>query len=119
MFLTGQSDDAEERANRVAAAILNTSIEEQPDVIAFNEVFDEDGRKKLIERLGNIWPNYVEKIDHPLDLEDSGLLLMSKLPFKRLPNGEYVGRASTKMTKATTARRRKPSALCRSCRQAT
>lgn len=88
MFITGQSDDAEERAERVAKAILGMPADEQPDVIAFNEVFDEDARDVLIDRLGSVWTNRVEKIDNTFDPEDSGLMLFSKLEFLLLPNGE-------------------------------
>ena len=37
-LLKGVSDDAEERADRVADAILSIPPDERPDVIAFNEV---------------------------------------------------------------------------------
>ena len=52
-----RSDDAEERAERVANAILDLPTAEQPDVIAFNEVFSEDGREKLQDMLaaGATW----------------------------------------------------------------
>jgi endonuclease/exonuclease/phosphatase family metal-dependent hydrolase len=83
----GTSDDAEERAERVANAILNLPPAEQPDVIAFNEVFSEDGRDKLQNMLA-AWGNMVVKMDDGgiLD-EDSGLMLVSKLPFQTLPTG--------------------------------
>jgi hypothetical protein len=58
----GTSDDAVERAERVANAILNLPTAEQPDVIAFNEVLSEDGRDKLREILA-AWGNMVVKMD--------------------------------------------------------
>jgi exonuclease III len=83
----GTSDNAVERAERVANAILNLPTAEQPDVIAFNEVLSEDGRDKLREILA-AWGNMVVKMDNGgvLD-EDSGLMLVSKLPFQTLPTG--------------------------------
>ena len=86
-LVSGTSDDAVERAERVANAILNLPTAEQPDVIAFNEVFSEDGRDKLQEILA-AWGNMVVKMDDGgvLD-EDSGLMLVSKLPFQTLPTG--------------------------------
>ena len=82
----GQSDDAVERADRVADAILSIPVAERPDVIAFNEVFNEDGRDRLQDRLSS-WPNMVVKIDNGGVDNDSGLMLVSRLPFHNLPTG--------------------------------
>jgi hypothetical protein len=43
--------DAGPRAAKVADAILLLPPREQPDVIAFNEVFNEDGRAQLSRML--------------------------------------------------------------------
>ena len=86
---SGTSDDAVERAERVANAILDLPTKEQPDVIAFNEVFSEDGRDKLQEMLA-AWGNMVVKIDDGGLDEDSGLMLVSKLPFQTLPTGDVL-----------------------------
>ena len=82
----GVSDDAEERAERVADAILSIPPNERPDVIAFNEAFNEDGRDRLEARLA-AWPNKVLKIDNGVFDNDAGLMLFSRLPFHNLPTG--------------------------------
>ena len=86
LTVQGQSDDAVERADRVAEAILSIPVSERPHVIAFNEVFNEDGRDRLKTRLGN-WPNMVVKIDNGGLDNDSGLMLVSRLPFLTLRTG--------------------------------
>jgi hypothetical protein len=82
--------DPEGRARKVARAILDLPLREQPDVVAFNEAFSETGRKWLIRSLKSKYPHIIEKLEHPgPDVEeDSGLMLFSKVPFKTLPNGD-------------------------------
>src|SRR5262249_7376091 len=70
------------------------------DVIALNEVFDEDARKRLVTRLSPHFPHRVEYIDHGLNLEDSGLMLFSKFPFAPLPKSSAIYTDGT--VKATT-----------------
>jgi endonuclease/exonuclease/phosphatase family metal-dependent hydrolase len=84
--------DAESRATQVARVILDMHAREQPDVVAFNEVFNEDGRKRLLRMLKPVYPHFVKKLEHPtIDVEeDSGLMLFSKLPFLPLPTGSQV-----------------------------
>lgn len=81
--------DERNRARAVAAEILALSPRDQPDVIVFNEVFDEDGRKALLRALKNSYPHFIKKLEHPgIDFEeDSGLMLFSKFPFLPLPTG--------------------------------
>lgn len=81
--------DIRERARRIARAILDLPAREQPDVVAFNEVFNEDGRRWLVRYLEGTYPHIIEKLEHPgVDFEqDSGLMLFSKLPFQALPTG--------------------------------
>jgi len=80
--------DNEERAELIAEAILNMSP--RPDIIAFQEVFDEDGRYGLEQKLKGTYPNYVYKLDAcDLDPEDSGLMLFSRFPFTELPDDTY------------------------------
>ena len=78
------------RANAVATAILTLPLRSQPDIVVFNEVFDEAGRKTLLRRLKGRYPHFIKKLEHPsLDLEeDSGLMLFSKRPLLTLPNGD-------------------------------
>jgi hypothetical protein len=82
----GVSDDAEVRAERVADAILSIPVNERPHVIAFNEVFNEDGRAVLKKRLA-AWSHIIEKIDNGSVDEDAGLMLLSQLPFRPLSTG--------------------------------
>jgi exonuclease III len=81
--------DIRERARRIARAILDLPAREQPDVVAFNEVFNEDGRRWLLRYLKGTYPHFIEKLEHPgADFEqDSGLMLFSKTPFQALPTG--------------------------------
>jgi hypothetical protein len=72
---------------RVAQAILDLPAREQPDVIAFNGVAD---RKVLLEQLSPIYPNNtISPGGTPGSFpdDDSGLLLLSKLPLLPLPTG--------------------------------
>lgn len=81
--------DIKERAKRMARQILDLPTREQPDIVAFNEVFNETGRDSLKRYLKSTYPYIIEKLEHPgIDLEeDSGLMLVSKLPFQTLPTG--------------------------------
>lgn len=81
--------DIRQRARRIARAILDLPAREQPDVVAFNEVFNEDGRRWLLSYLKGTYPHVIEKLEHPgVDFEqDSGLMLFSKTPFQALPTG--------------------------------
>jgi exonuclease III len=81
--------DIRERARRIARAILDLPAREQPDIVAFNEVFNEDGRRWLLRYLRSAYPHFIEKLEHPgVDFEqDSGLMLFSKTPFQALPTG--------------------------------
>jgi hypothetical protein len=88
--LAGTTNDAPERADRVADAIEALPSDRRPHVIAFNEVFDEDGRDRLLQRLSGGWPHIHKKIDDGGVLEDSGLMLFSSLPFHTLPNGDTL-----------------------------
>lgn len=85
--LHSTTNDAPERADRVARALFALPVVDQPDVIAFNEVFDEDGRDRLRLRLSGRWPHIVDKIHDGGVLEDSGLMLFSRRPLLALPDG--------------------------------
>ena len=47
--------------NRIAAVLLHDP-DTVPDVIAFNEVFDEESAELLVKRLKDTWPHYVERV---------------------------------------------------------
>lgn len=62
----------------------------QYDVIALNEVFDEEARETFIAELKGTYPSYVGYIgDAAVGAQDSGLMLFSRFPFEPLPDGRY------------------------------
>lgn len=72
------ADGVEERICR-AEKIAQRIRASEYDVIALNEVFDEDGRTELVDELSGDYPYYVSKLDADgWDPEDSGLMLFSK-----------------------------------------
>ncbi|WP_287139773.1 endonuclease/exonuclease/phosphatase family protein [Mesorhizobium sp.] len=85
--IEGQNDRAKAIANDVANALLGLPADERPDVIALNEVFNEEGRSQLMSRLSGTWPNVIDKIFDGLFEDDSGLMLFSRLPLLPLPTG--------------------------------
>ena len=79
-------DDDEKRAKRLAKRILAVGY----DIIALNEVFDEDARGVLVNLLSPDYPHYVSKLIGLISPhEDSGLMLFSKHPFEPLPKNKY------------------------------
>ncbi|WP_216916941.1 endonuclease/exonuclease/phosphatase family protein [Nocardia noduli] len=82
----GQSDDSGERARRVADAILSLPAGTEPDVIAFNEVFNDDAREELLSRLSG-WSNRVEKMVDDQFAWNAGLMLFSRYTFLPLRTG--------------------------------
>jgi hypothetical protein len=86
-LLPGGASDSIARAEAVADDLLDITPNERPDVLALNEVFSEDARDVLINRLKPEWPHVIESV-HEGDLEeDAGLMVFSQLPFKSLPGG--------------------------------
>jgi hypothetical protein len=85
--ILGQTNDAEDRANRVADDIFALPASTRPDVIVFNEVFDEDGREILLTRLAGTWPHVIKKMHDGGVEEDSGLMLFSRIAFLPLSTG--------------------------------
>ncbi|HWM94625.1 MAG TPA: endonuclease/exonuclease/phosphatase family protein [Thermoanaerobaculia bacterium] len=84
-FLPG-SDDDRTRAKRIAGRIKAG----QYDIIALNEVFDEEARETLIAELESTFPSYVAFIGDPaVGAQDSGLMLFSRFEFEPLPNGQH------------------------------
>ncbi len=81
-FLPGRYGD-EDRAGQVAQRVLASTY----DIIAFNEVFDEDARDVLVDRLQGRFPHYLARVNNDtLGPQDSGLMLFSRFPFIALPN---------------------------------
>lgn len=89
----GKTNDSERRARRIADELLARPDSQQPDVIAFNEVFDEDGREELLRALRPVWGYVIEKVSPTISLEDSGLMLFSKTPLLDLVTGGKVHQA--------------------------
>lgn len=86
-LLPGAAVDSIARAEAVADDLLDITPSERPDVLALNEVFSEDARDVLINRLSPEWPHVIESV-HEGDLEeDAGLMVFSQLPFLALPGG--------------------------------
>lgn len=80
-------DIAPADAEVIASRMLATA--DDFDVIAFNEVFDEDAKDVLVARLSPTYPHFVRYIDDSLMPEDSGLMLFSRFPFAPLPKTEF------------------------------
>lgn len=56
-------------------------MENEIDILCLQEVFVEDGREHLVNKLKNIWPYYIYKSGEDLfAFEDSGLMFFSKFP---------------------------------------
>jgi hypothetical protein len=98
------SDHADADAHTVANAIAHNATEHQSfDVLVLNEVWDEDAKAILVSTLSPIFPYYVKKMEAPDGatanaktssgsvqvpiLEDSGMMLFSKFPFKSFKMG--------------------------------
>ncbi len=70
------------------------------DVVALNEVFDEDVREKFLEHLEASFPYHVDYLSGGTAVnEDAGLMLFSRLPFRPLPDDTY--RADNQSCEAT------------------
>ncbi len=69
-----------------AAEIAKELIALDLDVIALNEVFDNDAKDVLVSKLKGKYPHYLRDFGQGSALEDSGLMLFSRLPFEPLPN---------------------------------
>lgn len=81
--LAGHEPADAERVHRVCDEILTAA----PDVVVLQEVFDEDARRVLSERLRTVYPYRVEKCGAGgLMVEDSGLFFASK--HRVLPGSE-------------------------------
>ncbi|MEM9593664.1 MAG: endonuclease/exonuclease/phosphatase family protein [Acidobacteriota bacterium] len=66
------------------AAIIAKNIDRvRPDIVALNEVFDEDSRDLIVDILdsGGFYPFHVDKVGSGFLEEDSGLMLFSRFPF--------------------------------------
>lgn len=64
--------------------IAKNIIESDIEIVAFNEVFDENSRDELSDALNSDFPHHVDYIGNDWDLEDSGLMLFSRHPFEEM-----------------------------------
>jgi hypothetical protein len=70
-----------DKAARIAQGIRRAA----PDIVVINEAWDESFRLELASQLESSYPHAVLSIDgFPPKVEDSGLMLLSKLPFAPL-----------------------------------
>jgi hypothetical protein len=82
------------RANAVSDAILAMPDLDLPHVVAFNEVFNEEARDVLMNRLKGRFPHQIRKLavepglaGGGLDVQqDSGLALVSRIPLLPMPD---------------------------------
>jgi hypothetical protein len=65
----------------VAQKMVDRILAAGYDVIALNEVFDEDIKPVFVDGLKATFPHYVSELDADFTLEDSALMLFSRLPF--------------------------------------
>lgn len=84
----------EDAAKRISERIISSRY----DVIALNEVFDEDAKQNgdvtlpgFVDELKSVYPHYVQYLtgDFSTGHEDSGLMLFSRFPFEDLPKTDY------------------------------
>ncbi len=85
-FTSSPGNEAASRASAIGEAIAALPAEELPDIIAFNEVFNEDGRDVLLGHLKPLYSHIIEKLDDCFLGQDSGLMLVSRYPFLHLPS---------------------------------
>jgi hypothetical protein len=82
-------DNIGDRERKVAERVLASGY----DIIAFNEVWDEDAKDHLVQYLSEQYPyfvKYVEDADEAVEFQqDSGLMLFSRFPFEVLPLDTY------------------------------
>jgi endonuclease/exonuclease/phosphatase family metal-dependent hydrolase len=75
--LFGNGDEDLARAERIAALVRQGAY----DLVAFQEVFDEDARHLLLDRLRSDLPHVVTKSGDDWFNEDSGLMIFSRHAF--------------------------------------
>ena len=82
-------DNIGDRERKVSERILASGY----DIIALNEVWDEDAKDHLAQYLSEQYPyfvKHVEDVDEPVEIQqDSGLMLFSRFPFEVLPQDTY------------------------------
>jgi Endonuclease/Exonuclease/phosphatase family len=77
---------AEEIAPDEAKIIAANILKINPDMVAFNEVFDDEAKQVLVDKLSGAYPHYIKKVGGDVfDTEDSGLMFFSKFPLLKLP----------------------------------
>lgn len=78
-------DDGKPLTNKERAALLAKKIlASDVEIIALNEVFDDDARDELVSGLSGVFRYFVSYIGDDSDLSDSGLMLFSRHPFQTM-----------------------------------
>ena len=77
-----RADQAPDDAKVIADDILKLDL----DVISLNEVFDDDAKSILVDKLKFKYPYYIRKFNKGSALEDSGLMIFSRFPLQKLPH---------------------------------
>lgn len=70
------------RSSEIAQQILNLDKTKQPDLIAFQEVFNEDASKEMLTQLSKVYPYVLHSVMPGLRGFNSGQVLVSKYPIK-------------------------------------
>lgn len=72
------------RSKEIAQQILDLNKEEQPDVIAFQEVFNEEASKEMLTKLSKVYPYVLHSAMPDLRGFNSGQVIVSKHPIKEV-----------------------------------
>lgn len=92
-FFEGVSYDNDARSRLIANRILSRPERDRPDIIFLQEVFDETARENFIEVMKSDYPHSTDPMGEPSSedlfegkLTNSGLLVLSRFPFRELDN---------------------------------
>ncbi|MCC6287936.1 MAG: endonuclease/exonuclease/phosphatase family protein [Chitinophagaceae bacterium] len=88
IFAPSPGDEAELRASAIVDTFKKLPTDELPDVVTFNECFNEDARKIMIRGMSELYAHYIAKFDDIFLKGDSGLAVYSKYPFLELAEAD-------------------------------
>ena len=92
--IQGISHTAPEDATTIGGLITALAVNDPPDIIAFNEVYDDKAAQTLGECLKPFYPHSLKTfgsagVSIPPKLDDSGLMIVSRFPFLARPGGGH------------------------------
>lgn len=96
-FAQGISHTAESDAKSIVDMITGLATDDPPDVITFNEVWDDGAGEILRDDLKFLYPHSITSFGSagptgisipPVKLDNSGLMIVSRFPFVQRPNGD-------------------------------